>query len=229
MHAKNIKLYHTAGICKLCHQLSDAQKSCINKYSALQCAWIILRYERLSEIQSFLDADRLKTWRCKFLCRLQRNKNTTLQSSAKATKSIEKLITSIPLLPYTNSVNKDNSPGQQQLQRLTDTTLTGSIVSKHRTKQVQHFFTQNFLINSNPLASPAQEDIYHWLSLDKIKKGSSAKLCGFASLVSAEPHIIRSHSLPPSSHLPSSNAAVKYLCHFFFLAQVLSHFLRAAD
>jgi len=38
MHAKNIKLYHTAEIRKLCHKLSDAQKSCINKYSVLQCA-----------------------------------------------------------------------------------------------------------------------------------------------------------------------------------------------
>lgn len=78
MHAENIKLYHTAGICKLCHKLSDAQKTSINKHSALQCAWIVVRYDRLLEIQRFLDTNHLKIPRCEFLSRLQRNKNIIL-------------------------------------------------------------------------------------------------------------------------------------------------------
>lgn len=91
MHAENIKLYRTAGICKLCHKLSDAQKSCINKSSALQRACIVLRYERLSEIQRSLDTNHLKTWRRKLLHGLQRNRNMILKSSAEATKSTKEL------------------------------------------------------------------------------------------------------------------------------------------
>lgn len=115
MHAENIKLYRTAGICKLCHKLSDAQKSCINKSSALQRACIVLRYERLSEIQRSLDTNHLKTWRRKLLRGLQRNRNMILKSSAEATKSTKEL-TNIPLLPHPDSTNEDNWLGQQQLQ-----------------------------------------------------------------------------------------------------------------
>jgi len=31
---------------------------------------------------------------------------------------------------------------------------------------------QNFLLNPNTFPSPSQEDIYHWLSLDKIRRAS---------------------------------------------------------
>lgn len=79
IHAKNIKLYHTAELCKPCHNLRDAQKSCTNKYSALQGSWIIWRCKTFAS-QRFLDTNHLKIQTYKFLGKWQRNKKGILKS-----------------------------------------------------------------------------------------------------------------------------------------------------
>lgn len=104
-------------------------------------------------------------WRYKFLDKLQRNKQK--RGISKATKWIKKINNKHHLLPHTNYDNKDNSEGQQHLQRLTDTTLTGSFVCKHRTKQVQYFFSGN---SHEFKPSPSSNGyICHWFSSDKIR------------------------------------------------------------